>query len=377
MWSMSARAHFRLRLSSSLILRTCRTLPGRPFNSGRCDPDGLKEHAGGTHQAALFDERRSHEPLSHRLARALFIGGLVVVTSIAVVHLGPSLAAQQQETTPPPATKGTAQAKQQPKPGGRSHTGAKEPSGSSNTERGSIRDTYTYPITVTGRGMDLTGRPIPGRPSVTWRRGGADYKRVAETTTDAEGRYKFHDVPLLSNARRHGQGVMKELFQVFGQAEGFGFAWRPQKWFFPHPEPANITYEPEHRDHARSLRGRTTRSLLDHAIPSLRPPCWGTIVDDRGNPLAGVRLEIRACEALKVVDNAFPGWTLDALNETDSVLSRWKIRAITAADGRFDFTGLPVDTRFWIHVQGKELAQKIVSRRRLTGPRLITTEGLS
>jgi hypothetical protein len=52
----------------------------------------------------------------------------------------------------------------------------------------------------------------------------------------------------------------------------------------------------------------------------------GTSVDDRGNPLPDVRLEIRDCESLTVVDNVVPGWTLDALNERDSAPPSMKIR---------------------------------------------------
>ena len=140
------------------------------------------------------------------------------------------------------------------------------------------------------------------------------------------------------------------VFQVFGQAEGFGFAWRPQKWFYPRPKPANITYEPEHRDPPRITRRTTRSSSTCNSPPAAH--LSGTIVDDRGNPLPSVRLEIRACESLKVVDNVIPGWTLDALNETDSVPASMKIRT-TDAQGRFDFTGLPVDCRFWIHVRAR------------------------
>ena len=39
---------------------------------------------------ALFDEGRSHQPLSRRLASGLLAGGLVFMTGLAVVHPGPS-----------------------------------------------------------------------------------------------------------------------------------------------------------------------------------------------------------------------------------------------------------------------------------------------
>ena len=78
----------------------------------------------------------------------------------------------------------------------------------------------------------------------------------------------------------------------------------------------------------------------------------GTIVDDRGKPLSGVRLEIRGCTSLIDVDNVRPGWTLDALNQSDTVPPTIKVRT-TDASGKFFFTGLPPDCRFDIDVRAK------------------------
>ena len=78
----------------------------------------------------------------------------------------------------------------------------------------------------------------------------------------------------------------------------------------------------------------------------------GTIVDDRGKPLSGVRLEIRGCTSLIEVDNVRPGWTLDALNQSDTVPPAIKVRT-TDANGKFFFTGLPPDCRFDIDVRAK------------------------
>ena len=71
-----------------------------------------------------------------------------------------------------------------------------------------------------------------------------------------------------------------------------------------------------------------------------------------GEPLfPGVRLEIRDCESLSVVDGIV-GATFDALNERDSAPPSMKIRT-TDAQGRFEFTGLPADCRFRIDVKAK------------------------
>ena len=70
--------------------------------------------------------------------------------------------------------------------------------------------------------------------------------------------------------------MTKGAFQVFGEAEGFGFAWRPQKWFFPQPKPANITYEPEHRDPPGRYEAND-KIVLDLRFSARRPP----LRDDR------------------------------------------------------------------------------------------------
>jgi hypothetical protein len=70
---------------------------------------------------------------------------------------------------------------------------------------------------------------------------------------------------------------------------------------------------------------------------------------------------------LKVVDNVIPAWTLDALNETGSVPPSMKIRK-TDAQGRFEFTGLPGDCRFWIHMQAKDLPYQSFFAATTDGP---------
>ena len=268
----------------------------------------------------LFDEGRSHRPLSHRLEGALFAGALAVMIGLAVVHPGASATVAPAPVNPPAVTQDPA-----------------------------LPQTYTYPITITGRAVDLDGKPVAGaRIYLASRR--ADYKRVAETVADAEGRYAFRDVELPIERANTVNGRDEGAFQVFGEAEGFGFAWRPQKWFYPLPRPPSITYEPEWRDPPGRYEANDKIELDLRFPPAAR--FSGTVVDDQGNALAGVRLEIRDCESLTFVDNVRPGWTLDALNELDSAPPSMKIRTTDAA-GRFEFTGMPENCRFRIHVRAK------------------------
>ena len=209
--------------------------------------------------------------------------------------------------------------------------------------------TYTHPITVTGRTFDPEGKPVPdARVYMASHR--ADYKRVAETTTDAEGRYEFRAVPLPIERSDTVTGRDYGAFQVFGEAKGFGFAYRPVKTFYPLPKPSNITYEPEHRDPPGRYEA-TDKIALDLKFP-LAARLTGTIEDDRGKSLPDVRLEIRECISLIDVDDVRPGWSFETLNETNSAPPSMKIRT-TDALGRFDFEGMPVDCRFWISIRAK------------------------
>ena len=210
--------------------------------------------------------------------------------------------------------------------------------------------TYTYPITVTGRAVDLDGKPIAGA-HVYLASLRADWRRIAETVADAEGRYAFRDVqlPIERPARNSRVGRDSGSFEVFGQAGGFGFAWRPRKWFYPLPKPSNITYEPDPRDPP------TRYEANDPIVLDLRfPPAArlsGRVSDDRGKPVAGVRLEMRDCEALTVVDNIV-GLTFSTLNQRDAAPPSMKIRTTDDA-GRFEFSGLPEKCRFRIDVRAE------------------------
>ncbi len=216
---------------------------------------------------------------------------------------------------------------------------------------------YTHPITVTGRAFDPDGKPVAGATVYLISRR-ADYKRIAETRTDADGRYAFRDALLpiqrADTVTERDSGV----FQVFGQADGLGFAWRPEKWYEPRPRLPNLPQTPDFRDPPSHYEADAPIVLDLHYTPAAR--FSGTIADDRGNPLPNVRLEIRGCESLHTVDNVITGWTLGALNEPDSVPPSVKVRT-TDARGRFEFTDLPEDCRFSIGVRAQGFPNRWIS----------------
>ena len=131
--------------------------------------------------------------------------------------------------------------------------------------------TPTQPITVSGHALDPDGKPLPAARVYIASRW-ADYKRVAETTTDAEGRYQFVEVPLpiaradIAAQQDHG------TFQVFGEAKGFGFAWRIEKQYYPNPVPAERERHPAST--RRATRSSSTCGSRDRPASSAR---WSMI----------------------------------------------------------------------------------------------------
>ncbi len=302
---------------------------------------------------ALFDDGTSHRPLGHRPARVLLAGALALTTVLATVHPGPSSAGQPPEADPPaevgsqPSTDPTANPGREGAPASKQELPGK----------------YTHPITVTGRAIDPDGKPIPGA-LVYLASLRADYKRVAETITDGEGRYEFRNVPLPIERANTVTGRDHGAFQVFGQAEGLGFAWRPQKWFYPQPNTSNIAYVPDILDPPFRYEAND-EIVLDLRFPQAARLA-GTIVDDRGDPRPDVRVEIRSCESLGFTNNVYHGWTLDALNGYIAPASM-KVRT-TDADGRFEFSELPHGYLFRFDIRSEGFPDRTIHAATASGP---------
>lgn len=213
-----------------------------------------------------------------------------------------------------------------------------------------VREAAFHPISVAGLALDPAGNPIAGAriylssQEVNWR-------RLAETVSDAKGHYSFQDIPLPIETdssfanRSHGK------FEVFGIADGYGFGWRPTKWYFPERDPD--ARKREHEDVDPPARFYEDDLIELDILFRAETKFSGRLVDETGQPIADARVDIRNCDS----DIDIASWRtvnfetqFASLNSQEIVPTAIKARH-TDVDGRFSFNGLPADCRLRIDVR--------------------------
>jgi beta-lactamase regulating signal transducer with metallopeptidase domain/protocatechuate 3,4-dioxygenase beta subunit/5-hydroxyisourate hydrolase-like protein (transthyretin family) len=236
-------------------------------------------------------------------------------------------------TSPPKAQDTTAQPKRPPI---KRSTGDKE-------------EITTAPITISGRTIDRQLQPIAGA-TVYLASLQPGFKRLAQTVSDSEGKYKFDRLQLPVRKSTTNSRSADGEFELFGVAEGYGLSWREPKSFYPTDEHVTNEYI-DTKDGERRMYG--TDDVIDLDLRFLEPAkVRGRVVDHQGKSIPGTLLDIR---------NADSQWDksdynilsdkdyFEAINERNIVPRNLKTRTVDE-NGNFEFTHLPVDHRFWIWV---------------------------
>ena len=220
-----------------------------------------------------------------------------------------------------------------------------------------------YPLTVTGQALDPDGKPIANARIFLASCGGNAYQRLAETRTDATGAYRFEKVllPIRPDGFNDKGPPARGYFEVFGQAEGFGFTWRPRKEIAL-PQPNLIRNAPVDPP---DWYQPGDPIVLDLTFP---PPARlaGRITNDQGGPLAGASVWLRSCD-LASASTIKGGTEFASLSATDSVPSEWTRRS-TDASGNFAFEGFPPNRRFIIDIRPQGFPQRQVMAFTTAGP---------
>ena len=167
----------------------------------------------------------------------MLTSNFVEVTATTPVKAKP----EDKPSNEKPANEKPANEKSNTEPsGGQAKSEAKPPAGKPPAK---ADDEKTTPITISGRTLDSDSKPIAGA-KVYLASCDPGYKRIAETKSDEEGRYEFTQVLLPVEGSKPASAdpnePMSGSFQVFGQADGHGFAWRPAKSFYTRHKPTHM-----------------------------------------------------------------------------------------------------------------------------------------
>ncbi len=207
----------------------------------------------------------------------------------------------------------------------------------------------TTPITVRGRGTDSQGQPVAGATIYLVSTNGKD-ALLGTTTTDRDGSYIFRDARLpVSRWGAEPDSPLQGTFQVYGTAQGHGFAWHGMRGYQPRRRPD---------DWGKMVGGETTLFGGDPKVMDLRfPPAaglTGSVVDANGRPVAGVKITIGGCDFLDTTGkeshpNYREFWSVQ--NAPAAITT-----TTTGPDGRFRLEGLPREVGFRIYVEHPEYA---------------------
>lgn len=241
-------------------------------------------------------------------------------------------------------------------------------------------------IAVTGRALDERGKPVP-KAKVYLAAMIPGAKRLAETTTDKDGKYRFHNVSLptrLPDAdNKHEWGG----FAVFATAEGHAVTWRPSKTYFPGGNPWKNTRWKGNPDLPVAF-GPEDEIILD--LQFRRPATFsGQVVDEDGKPLVGVELDIRGCGPIpqggftndRMLRARSMNHAFGPLNLPGIVPDAIKLRK-TDAQGRFFFNGLPRNHRLRIFIVDEKfplqtiIAATAQDAKKFEGGTVLHTDGM-
>lgn len=231
----------------------------------------------------------------------------------------------------------------------------------------SVTENYTFPIDVTGTAFDSEGNPLVGATVylVSHR---VDWKQIAKTKTNAKGQYSFKkaELPILrgksDTSRDHG------IFLVYAEAAGHGFAWRPEKWFYPKHSDRRYNVDPDDDLPKRFEAGDNIELDLEF---SKSGSANGRVLDNHGRPIANTKIEIWNCSFVPrngytterttdrsrrrfaVMDNN--GFELLNSDVPDHIRRRQTNEA-----GEFKFADLPAGCRFRVRVRPPGFPQRMI-----------------
>ncbi len=212
-------------------------------------------------------------------------------------------------------------------------------------------------ITVTGRAVDEKGQPVPEATIFLVSTGSSPDRLLGKITTGKDGRYAFRDAQLpYAVVPRDGDRLESGMFQVFGKAPGHAFAWVGAKRLNIDPRFAGLP-EKDRAERPSFFPGEKIELDIRFGPPK---KVEGRIVNEKGEPVAGVKLRLAGCDYLntagkkeETVYREFEALQLQAIT-----LMPDQVCAVTDDQGRFEFPFVPQDVNCWVWLKHPDYADR-------------------
>ncbi len=276
--------------------------------------------------------------LTKGVLKAMLLTKLMKTTAAALVILGVlgagviGLAGQKPEPQPP-AKPSTPHAKEDKAP----EQKAEQAKDDKEKDEPGIR---YQDFSVSGRAVDQDGKPVSGATIFLVSTNTSPARLLDTVTTDKDGQYAFKDAKLPYRVKKNDDEKEAGSFHVFGKCPGRAFTWGGLKSLLIDPrfkdEPSKaVNAVPPNTGKTYYFPGDRIEMGLEFAAPK---KIAGRIVDEKGEPIAGVKLRLGNCDYVNTAGkaehvNSREFW---GMNQAADIMPE-AVCAMTDAKGRFEF----------------------------------------
>ncbi len=204
----------------------------------------------------------------------------------------------------------------------------------------------TIAVSVSGVARDEAGKPVAGATITLYDTTLRRSRAAGHATTDAQGRYNIRNAVVPVQTSFNGHAFPKEMtpyagFILSGLATGLGVSWSPSRSMY--------SVNPPHPDDIQGRLPLGQPVVLDLTFPKAAF-LKGRIVDERGDPVMGAKLQVSDCDLLDSEGRE----TNNRQGYDWKVLPEGVGRAVTDGKGRFRIEGLADRACYLLFVQRPE-----------------------
>lgn len=214
----------------------------------------------------------------------------------------------------------------------------------------------TRVFNIAGRALTPYGHPIEGAKIYVSSQLEV-HKRIAETTSDAEGYYRFSEVRLPLKIDSTNEGLPQGAFVIYGTVAGRAFAWKRQSWYVPNGRPVGFGGPKP----IRYVDNIEVPIDLEFGDPQT---IAGVIVDEEGAPVPNTQIEIWDVERIPeegYTAEDFPFFDSEGLNDLQRINAPSEMWVASSnTDGHFSIENVPSGCRYRMFLRPPGSAKRCV-----------------